>query len=63
MNQMPDMCPGTHMEPKEDSTCPVCDFVWVNVKFSKIVPTHGLASEQQKKKALEWAAETLRYAV
>lgn len=63
MNNLPKACPGSHLAPVEENTCPVCDFVWVNVRFKKIVPTHGLVSDQQKQKAHEWAAETMRYAV
>lgn len=63
MNNLPQKCPGTHMKPQEENTCPVCDFVWVNVKFTHKVPTHGLVTKQQEKKALGWALNTMEYAV
>lgn len=56
MNQLPEMCPGSGQHPDEPDTCPVCDFVWVNVHFRMITPTHGLVSEQQKANAAKAGA-------
>ena len=47
-SRYPEACPGSHMRPTEPNTCPVCDFVWVNVKFKKVVPTHGLVTAAQQ---------------
>ena len=59
----PQACPGSGKVPNEKSTCPVCDFVWVNIKFKKVTPTHGIVSDHQLRKVNEWAANILRYAV
>lgn len=63
LTNLPEKCPGSLAHPDEPDTCPVCDFVWVNVHFRLMTPTHGLVSDQQQQKALEWAAKTSQYTV
>lgn len=54
MRQLPEACPGSGMSPEEESTCPVCGFVWVNIKFRHTTPTHGLVTTDQENNVLEW---------